>query len=149
MLQLRFLVCLLCAPILSCDRNDTNQGQEAVEHKSVQEPHAEEKNSTFPHAITEEILANTRLPYFKFEDQDLNVVLQFLSDESKKYGQMVGYEPVRFRAEESLGNSKVNLSAKGNSMRLVCEMLAEQTQAELRINPHEVVFGRGVWDGIE
>ncbi|MDX1680106.1 MAG: hypothetical protein R3242_05170 [Akkermansiaceae bacterium] len=135
--------------MISCERNDGNRDQEPANDQAPSKTQVGVTESAYGLLITEEILANTILFDFSFEDQDLNVVLQYLSEESEKYAKKLGYDPVRFRAEESLGKSKVNLSAKGNSMRLLCEMLAEQTQAELRINSHEVIFARGVWDGIE
>jgi len=135
--RLRFLVLLISASTISCNR-DEDDG--VVETSSDSNPPVLERYSGDSHSLTKEILWSTYLPVFSFEDDDLDYVLRHLSEESKKYGQMIGYKPVQFRAHRFLGKTKVNLTGKGNTMLLICEMLAEQTQAELQINPNEVVF---------
>ncbi len=87
-----------------------------------------------------EIAKHTIVPLFDANDIPLGKSLQFLEQESTKYGKAIGYEPLKFHSVESLSKSKVNLRAKNMSMQGICNILAQQVQGVVTIRDGGVWF---------
>ena len=101
------------------------------------------------HSITREKVEDTFVPSYSVTNLELRKAADMLSLESEKYGNELGYQPVKFRVENTLANEPVTLTLRDNSMDLIIKVLAQQTDSEIVIKDHEVLFSKGEWDALD
>jgi hypothetical protein len=87
------------------------------------------------------LIADTAIvPEFSADNVSLEVALQRLTAESAKWGKIQDYKGIQFSADKDLNDLKVNYKAENESMKSICEELAEQVGADLDFKETEIVL---------
>lgn len=93
-----------------------------------------------PVAMSVLISDSTILPEFTADNISLGVALQRLTAESAKWGKIQDDEGIKFSADKDLNELKVTYHAENESMKSICEALAEQTGADLDFKDAEIII---------
>jgi hypothetical protein len=108
--------------------------------KGMAEISIENPPEVIPVATSVFIARATMLPEFSADNVSLEVALQQLTAESAKWGKILNYEGIKFSADKHLKEVKVAYNAENESMKSICEALAEQANADLDFKESEVVL---------
>ena len=118
---------LICA---GCSQDESAKDSDGADQSPNPPDEAQLVEISAEEATTMKV-EQTILPSFSVTELELSEALNVLSTESKKYGEQIGYTPVRFRAEDGIASDPVTLTVKGNSMKTVRNSMDSMNSMEL------------------